>query len=294
MFMYIEIQKQYTTFQSDELTDMLGQMTFQIHNFGKWESKCDTKASYISNDIEIVYYKKGGSITTIGDKKYRCPQGSFLILEPFQLNTSINEGDEEYSYYYFHFEIEPFYLRHQFLSLLTKHGHLIYDYEMIDYTEMLDRLYIEAQKKEIGYSSIITSALIRLLVQIMRVQLKRGEDQHIEIIHSPHIQLVNEAIIYIQNHLYEPIRITTMSQSLGISTSVLYKAFTTVLDIPPATYIHQQKIHHAQQKFILGKSVTEVAQELGYSSAYHLSKAFKQTVGMSPREYKKMIENMKK
>ena len=165
---------------------------------------------------------------------------------------------------------------------------------MLDYTEMLDRLYIEAQKKEIGYSSIITSALIRLLVQIMRVQLKRGKDSHIEIVHSPHIQLVNESIIYIQNHLFEPIRLNMMAQSLGVSNSVLYKAFMSVLDIPPATYIQQQKIHHAQQKFLLGKSVTEVAQELGYSSAYHLSKAFKQAMGMSPREYKKAMETLKK
>lgn len=285
--MYIQTQTQYSLFEDDELTQMLGKMTFQIHNFGKWTSKQDTRASYISNDIEIVCYRVGGSTTIIGNKKYVCHPGSFLILEPFQLNTSINEGYDQYAYYYFHFDIEPAYLKHQFLSLLTKHGHLIEADEMIDYTEMLDRLYLEAQRKEIGYSSIITSALIRLLVQIMRAQFKRSQDSHIEIIDSPYIQLVNDAIIYIQDHLFEPIRLTTMSQSLGVSTSVLYKAFTSVLNIPPASYIHQQKIRHAQKSFLLNKSVTEVAQELGYSSAYHLSKAFKQIVGMSPREYKK-------
>lgn len=287
--MYIETQNQYIPFETDELTEMLGKMTFQIHSFGRWTSSKDTKASYISNDIEIVCYREGGSTTIVGNKKYCCQPGSFLILEPFQLNTSINEGYKTYSYYYFHFDIEPIYLKHQFFSLLTKHGHLIEPHEMVDYTEMLDRVYLEAERKEIGYSSIITSALIRLLVQMMRVQLKRGKDSYIEIVDSPYIQLVNEAIIYIQNHLFEPIRLTMMSQALGVSTSVLYKAFTNVLNIPPATYIHKQKIQYAQNRFLLNKSVTEVAQELGYSSAYHLSKAFKQVVGMSPREYKKTM-----
>lgn len=290
--MYIQTERQYTTFESDELTDMLGKMTFQIHNFGIWESKEDTQASYISNDIEIVYYKKGGSTTIIGDKKYQCTPGSVLIIEPFQLNTSINEGYSQYAYYYFHFEIEPFYLRQQFMNLLTKHGHLILAEDMEDYTEMLDRLLVEVKNKEIGYSSVITSALIRLLVHILRVQLKRGEDSHIEIIDSPYIQLVNNAIIYIQKHLYEPIRLNTIAQSLGVSNSVLYKAFISVLSIPPATYIHQQKIQYAQKRLLLGKSVTEISQELGYSSAYHLSKEFKKMTGISPREYKKKMNEI--
>lgn len=290
--MYIQTQQQYTPFQSDELTDLLGQMTFQIHNFGMWSSDHDTKVSFISNDIEIVYYKKGGSTMIVGDKKYQCPESSFFIIEPFQLNTSINEGYQDYAYYYFHFEIEPLYLRQQFLTLLMKHGHLIYPHEIKDFREMLDRLLIESQDKEMGYSSIITSALIRVVVEIMRAQHKRAKDDQIEIIHSPYIELVNESISYIQDHLYEPIRLNIMAQYLGVSTSILYKAFTSVLGTPPATYIHQQKIQYAQKGLLRGMSVTSLAQELGYSSAYHLSKAFKQIMGMSPREYKKNMNSL--
>lgn len=290
--MYIETQTQYSQFESDELTDLLGKMMFQINNFGLWQSQKDTKASYISNDIEIVYYKEGGSTTIVGDKKYICPPGSFLIIEPFQLNTSINEGYDRYAYYYFHFDIEPAYLKHAFLSLLMKYGHVIEAYE-IDYTEMFDRLYLEAQRKELGYSSIITSALIRLLVQMTRAQLKRGQDHSIEIVESPYIQLVNEAIQYIQDHLCESIRVTEIAQTLGVSTSVLYKAFMSVLDIPPVKYIHQQKIQYAQKRLMLDRSVTEIAQELGYSSAYHLSKTFKKIVGVSPKDYKKAIRTPK-
>ena len=288
--MFIQTQKQYTQFESDDLTELLGQMTFKIKNFGLWQSQHDTKVQYISNDIEIVYYREGGSITRIGNKEYECPPGSFLILEPYQLNVSINQKYCQYSYYYFHFEIEPLHLRKQFLSMLTKHGHLIYAHEMKDFREMLDRLLIEANEKEIGYSSIITSALIRVVVEIMRVQLKRSHDNHIRIVHSPYTDLVNEAIHYIQEHLYESIRLNTMAQDLGVSKGVLYKAFIEVLSIPPAQYIHQEKIQYVQSRLLLGESLTALAQELGYSSAYHLSKDFKKQVGVSPREYKKHVK----
>ncbi|MEG0548021.1 MAG: AraC family transcriptional regulator [Coprobacillus sp.] len=290
--MYIETQSQYSRFESDELTDLLSQMTFKINNFGLWSSDHDTRASYISNDIEIVYYQKGGSTTIIGDKKYTCTPGSFLILEPYQFNISINEGHDQYSYYYFHFEIEPLYLRHQFIHLLLKHGHLIKIDEMRKYKEMFERLHVESNEKDIGYSSVITSALIRIIVEIMRAQLKQSVDSHIEIVHSPHTELINETIAYIQTHIYESIRLKDIALSLGISVGVLHKAFIDVLGTPPATYIHQQKIQYAQKKLLLGESVTSIAQELNYSSAYHLSKAFKKIVGLSPKEYKKTMKTL--
>ncbi|MEG0685616.1 MAG: AraC family transcriptional regulator, partial [Coprobacillus sp.] len=150
----------------------------------------------------------------------------------------------------------------------------------------------EAIEKDIGYSSIITSALIRVVVEIMRAQLKQSSDTHIEIVHSPHIELVNEAISYIQTNIYESIRLKDMAQALGVSIGVLYKAFVDVLGTPPATYIHQQKIQYVQKKLLLGETITTIAQELNYSSAYHLSKAFKQIVGISPREYKNKMNTL--
>lgn len=89
--MLIQTQKQYIHIESDDLTELLGQMTFQINSFGLWESDHDAKAQYIFDDIEIVCYCEGGTITRVGNKEYECPSGCFLILEPYQLNTSINQ-----------------------------------------------------------------------------------------------------------------------------------------------------------------------------------------------------------
>ncbi|MEG0365286.1 MAG: AraC family transcriptional regulator [Coprobacillus sp.] len=56
--------------------------------------------------------------------------------------------------------------------------------------------------------------------------------------------------------------------------------------------MHQQKIQYVQKKLLLGETITTIAQELNYSSAYHLSKAFKQIVGISPREYKNKMNTL--
>ena len=159
---------------------------------------------------------------------------------------------------------------------------------------MFNRLVNEAKEKEIGYSSIITSALIRIIVLIMRAQLERGKEENIIIVHSPHIALVNDAIAYIHKHFHETIRLYQMAQELGVSTSVLYKAFKSIMDLSPGEYIQQQKIHYVQQRLLLNESLTFLAQDLGYSSAYHLSKTFKQQVGISPRTYKQRYQNLTK
>lgn len=290
MTTYIQTQNQYTQFKNDELTDFLGKINFTINKFGLWQSNHDTKVNYITDDIEIVYYKQGGSITTIGNQEYTCPPHSFLVIEPYKLNTSKNIGSSNYSYYFFHFDIEPLSLKQQFITLLTKHGHLIYQEEIKNFEEMLERLLSEADEKEIGYSSIITSALIRVIVEIIRAQLKRTNDNIAKPTNSSHLELVNDAINYIHEHLHEPIKLTNMALQLGISTSMLYKSFIDILSISPLAYIQQQKILYAQKLLLSGQSVTMIASELGYSSAYHLSKAFKQITGVSPREYKKNIK----
>ena len=292
--MYIQTQLQTSKFENDELSELLSQITFQIHSFGLWEEDHDTQIRYTTDDIEIVYYKKGGSTTIIGNKEYHCPQGSFLVLEPYQVNISKNEGEEAYAYYYFHFDMEPLHLKPQFLSLLTKHGPLVYPNEIRGFSEMFERLVKEAKEKDIGYSSVITSALIRIIVFIMRAQLKHGKENAIITVHSPHVALVNDAIAYIQKHFHEPIRLYEMAQELGVSTSVLYKAFKNILDLSPGEYIQQQKIHYVQQRLLLNESLTYLAQDLGYSSAYHLSKAFKLQVGISPRAYKQRYQNLTK
>ncbi len=100
-------------------------MTFQINNFGLWQSIMIPKPVIFPDDIEIVYYREGGSTTIVGDTQYDCPEGSFLILEPFQLNTSINDGCDRYAYYYFHFDIEPAYLKLPVSFLVDRYGHVI-------------------------------------------------------------------------------------------------------------------------------------------------------------------------
>ena len=280
----------YTNLPKDELTELLRQMTFQIHHFELWEGT--ETSTYISTDLELIYFESGKMDVVIDHKQYECLPGTLFIIKPFQFNQLINQQKNCYRFYRFRIEVMPYHIKEQFLAILTRHGQVIYPNEIHKYNETFKRLFIEFQNQKLGYHSVIIAALIRIFIQIIRIQLIKREDEGIRIFHSPYIQLISEALLYIQENIHQSIRIQTLSQSLGVSSSYLYKAFMYTLSISPATYIQQQKILYAQKMLMEGKNVTEISQDLNYSSPYHLSKVFKTMTGMSPREYKKKM-NMK-
>ena len=72
--MYIRTQNQYSKFTTDELSELLGQTTFQINNFGLWTSDHDNQASYISNDIHVL---------SLGINLINVHQEVFLFLNLF-------------------------------------------------------------------------------------------------------------------------------------------------------------------------------------------------------------------
>ena len=83
-------------------------------------------------------------------KSMDCPEKSFLVLEPYQLNTSLSQIEDDFTYYYFHFEIEPVALQRQFLSLLTRHGNLIYASEVMDFADTFDHLLKEVEVNKVA------------------------------------------------------------------------------------------------------------------------------------------------
>lgn len=280
--MYIEKENQL---DDEQLSQFLNQLHFHINAFGKHKSENHSVKSYTSEDFEIIYNIEGKTKVTVGKKQYECPENSILILEPYGLNTVINE-DDIHTCFYLHFEIEPYHLHNQFLEMLTKNGNLIYVNEFRDFKEMFERLLLEVRAKELGYTSIITSGLIRVLVEIIRAQYKRNPtDFPITFIDSQYVSVVSEALEYIRNHIQDAIKLEVMAKDLGVSTSYLYKAFHKVCGISPTKYIQNYKLSRAMKLFAQKERVNTVAQTLGYSSAYHLSKVFKEATGMSPREY---------
>lgn len=280
----------YESVSDEQLSSFLNQLHFKVNSFGLWDSNKGEKMRYASDDFVILYFVKGKIQTTIGTKQYDCPENSILVLEPYALNTFVET--EDYAYYYLQFEVEPYHLQNPFLDMLIKNGNLLYPNEFRDFREMFDRLLLEVKAAEIGYTTIILSGLIRVLVEIIRAQYRRSPTQYsFTKVDSPYVNAVNDAIRYVQRNLCEPVKLEKIAKELGVSTSYLYKSFHKVVKMSPTQYFQQYKIKWAQKLLLQQYRVNDIASRLGYSSAYHLSRVFKEQTGLSPRAYQKQIRN---
>lgn len=91
---------------------------------------------------------------------------------------------------------------------------------------------------------------------------------------------------YIQGHITDKLTLNDIASLFGISPNYLSTLFKKTTGIGFNEYIRLEKI--ALAKVILletDKKVYEVADKLGFESAFYFSKVFKRTVGLSPREF---------
>ena len=77
----------------------------------------------------------------------------------------------------------------------------------------------------------------------------------------------------------------------GLSPDHLSRVFLAATGRRPMDYFQRRRAQHATVRILdRARSITDVAYELGYADAAHLSRAFRHFYGVSPRAYRKTFE----
>lgn len=80
---------------------------------------------------------------------------------------------------------------------------------------------------------------------------------------------------------------TELSQSLGISYDVLSSLFSAHEGVTIEQYVIAERLYKVQQLLVkTDSSLTDIADITGYSSVHHLSRQFKDTLGITASEYR--------
>lgn len=103
--------------------------------------------------------------------------------------------------------------------------------------------------------------------------------------------LIRAVASYVQEHIREPIRVSSISEHLGYSESHLCRTFKKETGKTLSEYIHDEKMEEA--KLLLSstdKSIIDLALCLGYSSHAYFATLFKKRTGMTPGEFRKVVK----
>jgi AraC-like DNA-binding protein len=112
---------------------------------------------------------------------------------------------------------------------------------------------------------------------------------------SATIEKIKTVIIDQVHHVNDRLKVnysTLISAKLGKDYSYLSNLFSEVEGITIEQYIILQKIEKVKELLVYDElSLSQIADEMGYSSVAHLSNQFKKVTGLTPSHFKSVREN---
>lgn len=109
------------------------------------------------------------------------------------------------------------------------------------------------------------------------------------------IEKIKNVVIDQVHHSGERLKVnysTLISEELGKDYSYLSNLFSEIEGITIEQFIILQKIEKVKELLVYDElNLSEIADEVGYSSVAHLSNQFKKVTGLTPSYFKKIKEN---
>lgn len=128
-------------------------------------------------------------------------------------------------------------------------------------------------------------SLTRLNAQMVMDFTKRVEAEKCGIHNT---KLVRKAREYVMGHIGEAITTDALAKACGLNRTYLCRVFSEEMGMTVGQYVTAIKMEEAKRLMdITPKPISEIADYLGYSSQSHFHRVFKNTLGMTPGEYRR-------
>lgn len=102
------------------------------------------------------------------------------------------------------------------------------------------------------------------------------------------IQLMQQAICYMEEHIYEEISYAEVAKSVHMSSYNFHRTFSFIVGMTANEYIRKRRLTLAARELqTTGLSVTDAAYKYGYESPESFSKAFTRFHGATPKQAKR-------
>jgi transcriptional regulator GlxA family with amidase domain len=130
------------------------------------------------------------------------------------------------------------------------------------------------------------SAFLNVLAHLLQAEVQ-GQTLLVSREYSRQGDLAAKTHRFMRAHLSQTISLQQLAAHVGLSVSGFSHAYKRSTGVTPMTMLRQMRVETA--KFYLLRersSLAEIARETGFADAFHLSRAFKQTTGLSPHRFR--------
>jgi AraC-like DNA-binding protein len=145
----------------------------------------------------------------------------------------------------------------------------------------------EIVKEEPGQQVVLDRLLDLLLVASLRAWFARPDGDPPAWYQANRDPVVGRAVRVLQNDPAQPWTVASLAAAVGVSRAALARRFHELVGEPPMTFLTNWRMALAADLLREpGAVVGAVAREVGYSSPFTFSTAFKRVYGVAPRAYR--------
>lgn len=219
------------------------------------------------------YVVRGTGYIETPEEKYTVKEGDFYFLNKLRYHIYYADTEEPYEKIFV-------VLKGSFVDFLVSSYGIsdsVYIKKLHMHSLMMHMINLLNREGPINYDRLAISVL-ELFQQVFPQPYKS----------KPNSTRVPEMIKnYIDAHITEPISLDDISRSLYISKSHIERAFKKEYNQTPIAYWSNQRIMQVASMLVTTNySLSQIAQQLGFSDVKYMSKTFKKIKGKTPMEYR--------
>ena len=254
------------------------------------------------NDFWEIMYVDSGKINAIADGVGQIvTQGQLVFNRPMEVHAHVSNGVDPNNMLVISFSTKSPAMEffNKKIFTLGKTEKTLLSLFMKEAERALGKIPGEySNKNALDFSSSKPGALQLLecyLTELLLVLMGGGEvaastaersENSKELAQSSIFELMRG---YLEDNLYSNVTLSGICSKFFMGKSQVCKIFGEQIGKSPIEYYTDLKITEAKRLLREDKSVSAVSDILAYSSIHSFSRAFKQSVGISPTEYRKRL-----
>lgn len=245
-----------------------------------------------SNNIEIIHIRSGMLEWSENGENYQLLPGELAICqrngglasicercEALKITIDFDIAPKCLSCIMESIDVEP----REIFGRLGIFGRPFIVEERRELSHIFDEIYNVPNSVRLGYFKIKILELMLFLSCLGEEDRKKAS-----VYENPSkLFVVREARHYMAERMGKKMTVEDVARKFNVSKSYLKNAFKEVYGQPVSAVMREDKMEKAKK--LLAKTdrkILDIAMDLGYESSGKFSKAFKNIVGLSPREYR--------
>lgn len=249
------------------------------------------------NYYSMILLTTGEAQLDVDMVTHAIPEKSMICLSPYQPYRLRHESRLAGWVLNFH---PDFFCTYRYQNEVETEGTLFHNiytppfFPVQDTQKLLDLLYqmtAEIEKNELAAHEILVSYIKIFLIHVLREKQKNQPDEIVtQDLESKEPQVIQQFVDLIEKeykNLHSPSEYAAL---LHISPNALAKIVKKYFNKTLTEMIAQRIVIEAKRElYLTGKTVKEIAYELGYKDEFYFSRFFKKHVQISPQAYRETV-----